>query len=78
MKDKVEELSNLGVKDSLNAIGAGDEGFAEGATSFGDRTIGEVFEVFCPWALVIPCFLKMLKTEITSTFLCSGELKNFS
>ena len=47
MKDKVEELSNLGLK--AFAIVTGDEEvFAEGATLVDDRTVGECFGVCCP------------------------------
>ena len=47
MKDKVEELSNLGLK--AFAIGTGDEEvFAEGASLVDDRTVGESFGVCCP------------------------------
>ena len=44
MKDKVEELSNIGI-----AIGTGDEEVIdEGATTGGDRTVGESFGFCCP------------------------------
>ena len=43
MKDKVKELSNLGLK--AFAIGAEDEEvFAEDDSSVGDRTVGESLE----------------------------------
>ena len=44
MKDKVEELSNIGI-----AIGTGDEEVIDqGATTGGDRTVGESFGFCCP------------------------------
>ena len=47
MKDKVEELSNIGIK--TFAIGTGDEeAIDEGATTGGDRTVGESFGFCCP------------------------------
>ena len=47
MKDKVKELSNLGLK--AFKIGAGDkEVFADDDSSVGDRTVGESFGVCCP------------------------------
>ena len=47
MKDKVEELSNIGIK--TFAIGTGDEEVIdEGATTGGDRTVGESFGFCCP------------------------------
>ena len=47
MKDKVEELSNIGIK--TFAIGTGDEEAIDGgATIGGDRTVGESFEFCCP------------------------------
>ena len=47
MKDKVEELSNIGIK--TFAIGTGDEeAIDEGATTGGDRMVGESFGFCCP------------------------------
>ena len=47
MKDKVEELSNIGIK--TFAIGTRDEeAIDEGATIGGDRTVGESFGFCCP------------------------------
>ena len=47
MKGKVEELSNIGIK--TFAIGTGEEEVIdEGATTGGDRTVGESFEFCCP------------------------------
>ena len=47
MKDKVEELSNIGIK--TFAIGTGDEEVIdEGATTGGDRTVGGSFGFCCP------------------------------
>ena len=57
MKDKVKELSNLGLK--AFAIGAGDEEvFAEDDSSIGDRTVGESFGVCCPGLTSNFLFLK--------------------
>ena len=45
MKDKVEELSNIGIK--TFAIGTGEEEVIdEGATTGGDRTVCESFGFF--------------------------------
>ena len=56
-KDKVDELSNLGLK--AFAIGAEDEEvFTEGATSVGDRTVSESFGVCCPGVTNNFLFLK--------------------
>ena len=47
MKDKVEELSNIGIK--AFAIGTGDEEVIdEGATTGDDRKVGESFGFCCP------------------------------
>ena len=47
MKDKVEELSNIGIK--TFAIGTGDkEAIDEGATTGGDRMVGKSFGFCCP------------------------------
>ena len=47
MKDKVEELSNIGIK--AFAIGTGDEEVIDdGATIGGDHTVGESFGFCCP------------------------------
>ena len=47
IKGKVEELSNIGIK--TFAIGTGDEEVIdEGATTGGDRTVGESFRFCCP------------------------------
>ena len=47
MIDKVEELSNIGIK--TFAIGTGDEeAIDEGATTGGDGTVGESFGFCCP------------------------------
>ena len=47
LKDKVNELSNLGLK--AFAIGAQDEEvFADNDSSVGDCTVGESFGVCCP------------------------------
>ena len=47
LKDKVEELSNIGIK--AFAIGTGDEEVIdEGATIGGDHTVGESFGFCCP------------------------------
>ena len=47
MKDKVEELSNMGIK--AFAIVTGDEEVIDkGATIGGDRTVGESFGFCCP------------------------------
>ena len=47
MKNKVEELSNIGIK--TFAIGTGDEeAIDEGATTGGDRTVDESFGFCCP------------------------------
>ena len=47
MKDKVEELFNMGIK--TFAIGTGDEeAIDEGATTGGDRTVAESFGFCCP------------------------------
>ena len=47
MKDKVEELSNIGIK--TFAIGTGDkEAIDEGATTGSNRTVGESFGFCCP------------------------------
>ena len=47
MKGKVEELSNIGIK--TFAIGTGEEEVIdEGATTGGDRTVGESFGFCCP------------------------------
>ena len=50
MKDKVKELSNLGIK--AFAIGVGDEEvFADDGSSVGNRTVCESFGVCCPGLL---------------------------
>ena len=47
LKDKVKELSNLGLK--AYAIGAGDEEvFTDNDSSVGDRKVCEPFGVCCP------------------------------
>ena len=47
MKEKVEELSNIGIK--TFAIGTGDEEVIdEGATTGGDSTVAESFGFCCP------------------------------
>ena len=46
MKDKVEELSTLGLK-TFSLGSGGREVFTEGGTSVGDCTVGESLRVCC-------------------------------
>ena len=57
MKDKVKELSNLGIK--VFAIGNGDkEVFTDDSSSVGDCTVSESFGVCCPGLTSNFLFLK--------------------
>ena len=65
MKDKVKELSNLGLK--AFAIGAGDEEvFADDNSLVSDRAVGESFGVCCPGLTSTPLRLRI-----------SSHLENF-
>ena len=60
-KDKVEELSNIGLK--TFAIGTGEEEVIdEGATTGGDRTVGESFGFCCPG--VEPGLVLIIKDKV--------------
>ena len=74
MKDKVEELCNLGL--IVFSSGTGDkEGFAKGSTSVSNRT---AWTFCCPGVTSNTLFLKGLKTKTTSAVLHLGKFKNFS
>ena len=67
MREKVEEIANLGLK--AFAIGAGDkEGFPEGATSVGERTASDQ---------AIPCFLKISQWKLLTLFSVQVSLRIF-